>query len=84
MRIKGIKRGRTIEIFEEIDIPDGQEVVIYMTSEKYNKIVNDEADFWKTLLHFRQEEDLETIGIEPGIFANVRDYSPGREVITIL
>ncbi len=81
MRIKGIKRGRTIEIFEEIDIPDGQEVVIYMTSEKSNKIVNNEADFWKALLHFRQSENLETMGIEPEIFANVRDYSPGREVI---
>ncbi|WP_088242361.1 hypothetical protein [Calothrix rhizosoleniae] len=81
MRIKGIKRGRTIEIFEEIDIPDGQEVVIYMTSEKSNKIVNDEGNFWKTLLNFRQSEDLETMGIEPEIFANVRDESPGREVI---
>ncbi len=70
MRIKGIKRGKTIEIFEEIDIPDGQEVVIYMASEKSNKIVNNEVGFWKTLFNFRQSENLETIGIEPDIFAN--------------
>jgi acylphosphatase len=28
MKIKGIKRGRTIELSEEVNIPDGQEVNI--------------------------------------------------------
>ncbi|HAJ64663.1 MAG TPA: hypothetical protein DCP31_40025 [Cyanobacteria bacterium UBA8543] len=28
MKIKGVKRGTTIELFQEIDIPDGSEVTI--------------------------------------------------------
>lgn len=28
MKIKGIKRGRKIELFQEIDIPDGSEVTV--------------------------------------------------------
>lgn len=28
MKIKGIKRGKTIEIIEDIDLPDGTEVLI--------------------------------------------------------
>lgn len=28
MQIRGIKRGQTIEIIEELTIPDGQEIVI--------------------------------------------------------
>jgi len=28
MKIKGIKRGKNIEILEEINVPDGQEILI--------------------------------------------------------
>jgi hypothetical protein len=28
MQLKGIKRGKTIELLEEVDIPDGQEVFV--------------------------------------------------------
>lgn len=81
MKIKGIKRGKTIEIFEEIDIPDGQEIIIYTTYEESIKRVNHQAKLWENLEKFRQEEDLETVGIEPEVFTDVRDNSPGREVI---
>ncbi|MDY6901707.1 MAG: hypothetical protein SWZ49_27055 [Cyanobacteriota bacterium] len=80
MMIKGIKRGKTIEIFQEIDIPDGQEIIIYTTYEESTKIINNEAKLWENIEKFRQEEDLETAGIEPEIFADVRDNSPEREV----
>lgn len=33
MRVKGIKRGRNIEIFEDINIPDGQEIIIAIETE---------------------------------------------------
>ena len=81
MQIKGIKRGKTIEIFEEIDIPDGQEIIIYTTYEESTTRVNNQGKLWDNLEKFRQEEDLETAGIEPEIFTEVRDDSPGREVI---
>lgn len=81
MQIKGIKRGKTIEIFQEIDIPDGQEIIIYTTYEDSAKRVNNQGKLWDNIEKFRQEEDLKKAAIEPEIFADVRDNSPGREVI---
>ncbi|MBH8564762.1 hypothetical protein I8748_21690 [Nostoc sp. CENA67] len=80
MKIKGIKRKNTIEIFQEINIPDGQEIFIEILYENSQTSVNSESKFWKSLEKFRQEQELETAGIEPEIFADVRDSSPGREV----
>ncbi|MEO1428273.1 MAG: hypothetical protein AAFV71_04245 [Cyanobacteria bacterium J06633_8] len=80
MKIKGIKRGKTIEIFQEIDIPDGEEIIIYTTYEESTKVVNNQATLYESIEKFRQEEDLETAGIEPELFYDVRDNSPRREL----
>ncbi len=72
MRVKSIKRGKNIEIFEDIDIPDGEEITI---------AIETKGSFWKSLERFRQELDREGIWIEPEVFEGVRDSSPGREVI---
>ncbi|MFY7804033.1 MAG: hypothetical protein ACOVQ7_11455 [Limnoraphis robusta] len=72
MRVKGIKRGRNIEIFEDINIPDGQEIIIAIETEE---------GFWKSLARFRQELDSDGVWIEPEVFENLRDSSSGREVI---
>ncbi|KZL49571.1 hypothetical protein A2T98_12050 [Nodularia spumigena CENA596] len=77
MKIKGIKRKNTIELFQEIKIPDGQQIVIEIIHEEPKKNGISESQFWKSLEKFRQEQELE---IEPEVFANVRDTSPGREV----
>ncbi|MBW4446054.1 MAG: hypothetical protein KME38_04010 [Spirirestis rafaelensis WJT71-NPBG6] len=80
MKIKGIKRRNSIEIFQELNIPDGQEIVIEILDES-TIIVSGESQFWKSLEKFRQEQELEAVSIEPEVFADVRDSSPGREVI---
>ncbi|WP_287276848.1 MULTISPECIES: hypothetical protein [unclassified Okeania] len=72
MFVKGIKRGRNIEIFEDINIPDGQEILI---------TIETRGSFWKSLNSFRQELDTEGIWLEPEVFEGVRDLSSGREVI---
>ncbi|MEH2007820.1 hypothetical protein [Nostoc sp.] len=77
MKIKGIKCKRTIEIFQEINIPDGQEIVIEILSEDFITSVSGKSQFWKCLEKFRQEQELETAGIELEVFADVRDSSPG-------
>ncbi|VXD24505.1 conserved hypothetical protein [Planktothrix serta PCC 8927] len=69
MFVKGIKRGKIIELLEEVDFPDNQEILIEITE------VN---DFWSALQDFRQRVDLESI--DDNIFENLRDKSPGREV----
>jgi hypothetical protein len=79
MKIKGIKHRNSIEIFQELNIPDGQEVIIEILYES-KTIASGESQFCKSLEKFRQEQQLEGSGIEPEIFADVRDSSPGREV----
>ncbi|MEB3886273.1 hypothetical protein [Lyngbya sp. CCY1209] len=71
MQVKGIKKGRTIEIFEDLDIPDGQEISLSIETG---------GGFWQRLQSFRQELESEDIWIEPDVFEGVRDSSPGREV----
>ena len=80
MKIKGIKRRNSIEIFQELNIPDGQEIVIEILDES-TIIVSGESQFWKSLEKFRQEQELEAVSIEPEVFADVRDSSSAREVI---
>ncbi len=72
MQIKGIKKGRNIEIFDDLDIPDGQEISLSIETG---------GEFWQRLQSFRQELNAERIWIEPDVFEGVRDSSSGREVI---
>jgi len=67
MRVKGIKRGKIIEIFEDIDIPDGEEITI---------AIETKGSFWESLQRFRQELDAEGVWIEPEVFEGIRDSSP--------
>ncbi|OKH33806.1 hypothetical protein NIES2119_22110 [[Phormidium ambiguum] IAM M-71] len=69
MFVKGIKRGKIIELLEEVDFPDNQEVLVEIRG------VN---DFWSALQDFRERVDLESI--DDDTFENLRDKSPGREV----
>lgn len=36
MKIKGIKRGQTIELLEEINVPDNSEVIIEIKANQLN------------------------------------------------
>ena len=72
MQTKEIKNGRNIELFDDLDIPDGQEISLSIETG---------GEFWKRLQSFRQELNSERIWIEPDVFDGVRDSSSGREVI---
>lgn len=54
MKIKGIKCRNTIEIFQDINIPDGQEIVIEILYDDSTINLSAESQFWKTLETFRQ------------------------------
>ncbi|WP_027250047.1 hypothetical protein [Planktothrix agardhii] len=69
MFVKGIKRGKIIELLEEVDFPDNQEILIE---------IREIRDFWSALQDFRQRVDLESI--DDNTFENLRDKLPGREV----
>lgn len=90
MLIKGIKRGKIIELLEELSIPDEQEILIDIQEKQLINQVEEfpknstpsQFSFIELLQKFRQEENLEAAGIEPEeILEGVRDLSPGREVV---
>ncbi len=69
--IKGIKKGKTIELLEEIDIPDGQEILVDI------KTVN---SFWTSLEDFRNSQEFKSQKFEEDIFTDLRDKTTGRSV----
>lgn len=69
MFVKGIKRGKIIELLEEVDFPDNQEILVE---------IREINDFWSALQDFRKRVDLESI--DDDTFEDLRDKSPGREV----
>jgi hypothetical protein len=69
MLVKGIKKGKTIELLEEVDFPDNEELLVEIREVK---------DFWSALQDFRQRVDLASI--DDDSFDNLRDKSTGRDV----
>ena len=69
MLVKGIKKGKTIELSEEVDFPDNEELLVE---------IREANDFWSALEDFRQRVDLESL--DDDTFDNLRDNSTGRAV----
>ncbi|MEB3339684.1 hypothetical protein [Okeania sp.] len=69
MFVTGIKKGKIIELLEEVDFLDNQEVLV-----EIKKVGN----FWSALQDLRARVDLEII--DDDSFENLRDKSPGRMV----
>ena len=69
MLVKGIKKGKTIELLEEVDFPDHEEVLVE---------IKRVSDFWSALQDFRRRVDLDSIDDET--FEGLRDKSSGRRV----
>lgn len=69
MLVKGIKKGKIIELLEEVDFPDNEEILIE---------IKRVSDFWSALQNFRKRVDLDSI--DDDTFEGLRDKSPGRRV----
>ena len=69
MLVKGIKKGKTIELLEEVDFPDNEELLVE---------IREVNNFWSALQDFRQRVDLTSI--DDDSFDNLRDKSTGRDV----
>ncbi|MBO3463939.1 hypothetical protein G7B40_029615 [Aetokthonos hydrillicola Thurmond2011] len=78
MQITAIKRGQTLEISENLDIPDGQAVRIEIIDAQINY---EKGKFGDNLEEFRRKHNIAELDIDvDAIFGDVRDKSPGREV----
>jgi hypothetical protein len=69
MLVKGIKKGKTIELLEEVDFPDNEELLVEIREVK---------DFGSALQDFIQRVDLASL--DDDTFDNLRDKSTGRDV----
>ena len=69
--VKGIKKGKTIELLEEINIPDGQEILVDIQP------VN---NFWSSLEEFRNSQEFKNVELEAEVFADLRDKTTGRNI----
>jgi hypothetical protein len=69
--VKGIKKGKTIELLEEINIPDGQEILVDIQT------VN---NFWSSLEEFRNSQEFKNVEFEAEVFVDLRDKNTGRNI----
>lgn len=60
----------------------GKRVAVILSAEEYDRLASQKGDFGKSLATFRERLEIEQIDIDPDeVFKDVRDRSPGREVI---
>ena len=59
----------------------GKRVAVILSAKEYDRL-SQKGDFGKSLAAFRERLEIEKIDIDPDeVFKDVRDQSPGREVI---
>jgi prevent-host-death family protein len=72
-----VEKGQSVEITRR-----GKPVAVILSLDEYNRVLPDKVCFGKSLEKFRQDMGIAELEIDPDeIFRNVRDRSPGREVI---
>ena len=60
----------------------GKRVAVILSAEAYDRLLSQKGDFGKSLAAFRERLEIEGLDIDPDeVFRDVRDRSPGREVV---
>jgi PTS system cellobiose-specific IIB component len=60
----------------------GKRVAVTLSTEEFDHLTSQKGNFGKSLAAFRGRLEIEPIGLDPDeIFKDVREQSPGREVI---
>jgi len=58
----------------------GKPVVVMLSIQEYKRLSTGQPSFWEAYSAFREQVNLEELGIEPDTFSGLRDRSHGREV----
>jgi prevent-host-death family protein len=58
----------------------GKPVAMIVSIQHYQQLQAEKIGFWQAFDAFRVKFDLEELDIQPDIFSDLRDDSPGREV----
>ena len=73
--VRMAERGKPVRLFRR-----GKAVAVVLSIREYQQLATP-GDFWTPLVKFREQiERGEREGVEPDVFAGVRDSAPGREV----
>jgi prevent-host-death family protein len=60
----------------------GKRVAVILSAEEYDRLLSQKGEFGRSLAAFRERLEIEQIDIDPDeVFKDVRDRSPGREVV---
>ena len=71
---------RDVELDSAIELTRrGEPVAVLLSIEEYRCLLVGRKKFWQAYSEFRDEVDLRQLNIEPEIFEDLRDVSPGRE-----
>jgi cellobiose PTS system EIIB component len=74
---QGIEQGESVQITQQ-----GQQVAVILPAAEYQRLLHGKPDFWESVERFRQELMEEGTEIDPDeVWKDVRDKSPGREII---
>lgn len=58
----------------------GKPVAVLLSSDEYQRLASGRIDFWSAYARFRESADLDGLDLDPSLFEDIRDRSPGRDV----
>jgi antitoxin Phd len=70
-----VETGQPVELTRR-----GKPVAVIVSVRQFARLARRRGSFASALHRFRTENDLRREGIDPRLFAKIRDASPGREV----
>ena len=73
--VRAVERESAVELTRR-----GKPVAVMLSIQEYKRLSAPQASFWDAYSAFREQVNLQELGIEPDAFAGLRDRSPGREV----
>ena len=73
--VQDVERTAPIEVTRR-----GKPVAVLISLKEYQQLSAGKQDFWDAYLAFRDQVDLEELAIDPALFEEARDQTPGREV----
>jgi prevent-host-death family protein len=73
--VRDVERESAIELTRR-----GKPVAVLLSIQEYKRLSSSKSGFWEALTAFQNQVNLQELGIEPDIFARLRDQSPGREI----
>jgi prevent-host-death family protein len=73
--VRDVEQDTTVELTRR-----GKPVAVLMSIQEYQRLQSHRKGFWDAYTAFRDKVNLQKLDIQPELFTELRDTSPGREV----